>query len=236
MALANSLLCAVPPQLPHAKHPDSLGLAALPTAAGSPWAGPPAPAPTTGTGNAAGHVQRAPLAEIPAACFSRGTCSSTGHKKGLCPQAALALLAAAEAVGFDSPTLSTPPSTVGAYATPCLSPSCPSQDEGLHITGRTVAVSWSCDGICALGRLPAAGDDSQLRARAAAFAASVQQSSLAHSALLALGEARRHPATEGGECGLEWTLAQMLALHLRAGSREGALCCTALADLRASLV
>ena len=146
---------------------------------------------------------RAPLAELPC----RGDASAPAPAPGL--SAHLLALLPPELSAGDSPTLSTPPnssSLAGLCSPGYAGGACTDWEEGRQ------------GGGACLGQpeVPA-GAGEGLLARARGFSRAVLASPLARSALLALEAGRCHPATEAGEQGMQWTLAQMLALYLRAG-------------------
>lgn len=105
-------------------------------------------------------------------------------------------------------------------------------------------VADSADAACEGAAVAKSADSAQRVAAATAlwrrchsFMSCVADSALVQSALLSLELAGTHPAAAepalAGAAGLDWTLAQLLAMHVKAGLAEGEhSCCASLAWVR----
>ena len=98
----------------------------------------------------------------------------------------------------------------------------------LHAAGPAAACSppWQPPASASSGTAGEADSGATLRHRTMSFVLCVARSPVLKSALVSLEEAGAHPPAYGAAGrpaaqGLEWTLAQLLALHLRTGEAEG---------------
>lgn len=170
------------------------------------------------------------LAALPVACASESNASAgVGPGGGGAPEAGTA----AAARPFTPDSL---PSQAAATPAVCMrhsgqfmvQPQAAPQAAAAAGTGPTQTAHGGGESVGGAG-LPA--DSAALKHGAQCFADRVAGSPLIQSALLWLEATGSHPPPDGGSeaapCGsLQWTLAQMLAMCLRAGLGQGG-CCTA---------